>query len=57
MFLFTSRPGDPLTKGSAGERLTPSHAVKDGRRYRYYISRALMAEAGSDGKQGWRLRH
>jgi len=44
-----------LLVDSAGERLTPSHAVKNGRRYRYYISRALIAEAGSDSKQGWRL--
>src|SRR5438309_2645624 len=34
-----------------GERLTPSHAVKKGRRYRYYVS----TEAGSDRPQGWRL--
>jgi site-specific DNA recombinase len=27
---------------AAGERLTPSHAVKKGRRYRYYVSRALI---------------
>jgi site-specific DNA recombinase len=44
-----------LLVDSAGERLTPSHAVKSGRRYRYYISRALIAEAGSERKQGWRL--
>jgi hypothetical protein len=29
-----------------GERLTPSHAVKKGRRYRYYVSAALISEAG-----------
>jgi DNA invertase Pin-like site-specific DNA recombinase len=44
-----------LLVDNAGERLTPSHAIKNGRRYRYYISRALVAEAGSDSKQGWRL--
>src|SRR5947207_6826072 len=44
-----------LLVDSAGERLTPSHAVKRGRRYRYYISRALIAEAGGERKQGWRL--
>jgi hypothetical protein len=38
-----------------GERLTPSHAVKNGRRYRYYISAALMIEAGTDRALGWRL--
>jgi DNA invertase Pin-like site-specific DNA recombinase len=44
-----------LLVDSAGERLTPSHAVKNGRRYRYYISRALIAAAGGERKQGWRL--
>ena len=34
-----------------GERLTASHAVKKGRRYRYYVS----TEAGSDRPQGRRL--
>jgi hypothetical protein len=38
-----------------GERLTPSHAVKKGRRYRYYVSAALIAKAGTEGSQGWRL--
>jgi site-specific DNA recombinase len=31
-----------------GERLTPSHAVKKGRRYRYYLSAALITEAATD---------
>jgi hypothetical protein len=38
-----------------GERLTPSHAVKKGRRYRYYVSAALIADAGTDRARGWRL--
>jgi site-specific DNA recombinase len=38
-----------------GGRLTPSHAVKKGRRYRYYVSAALITEAGTDRAQGWRL--
>jgi site-specific DNA recombinase len=38
-----------------GARLTPSHAVKKGRRYRYYISAALITEAGPDQAQGFRL--
>src|SRR5438105_8215563 len=38
-----------------GERLTPSHAVKKGRRYRYYVSAVLITEAGTDRAQGWRL--
>jgi site-specific DNA recombinase len=29
---------------SSGERLTPSHAVKGGRRYRYYISNCLIQD-------------
>src|SRR5713101_7190009 len=38
-----------------GERLTPSHAVKKGRRYRYYVSTALITEGGTDRTRGWRL--
>ena len=38
----------------AGERLTPSHAVKNGRRYRYYVSKPLITGI-ADGQQGWRL--
>ena len=32
-----------------GERLTPSHAVKGGRRYRYYISNILVREPSNTG--------
>ncbi len=44
----------------AGNALTPSHSVKSGRRYRYYVSRnALPAGAEGDGSRGqtarWRL--
>src|SRR5437660_7197413 len=39
----------------AGERLSPSHAVKSGKRYRYYVSRKLIMEAASDHGRGWRL--
>ena len=38
-----------------GGRLAPSHAVKNGRRYRYYISAVPIAEAGRDHVQNWRL--
>src|SRR5262249_2846910 len=38
-----------------GARLTPSHAVKKGRRYRYYISAALISATGNDSAQNWRL--
>ena len=44
-----------LLVDAQGERLTPSHAVKKGRRYRYYVSAALIIEAGTDRAQGWRL--
>jgi site-specific DNA recombinase len=37
-----------------GDRLTPSHASKHGRRYRYYVSRRLIEER-SDDPTGWRL--
>ena len=44
-----------LLVGAQGERLTPSHAVKKGRRYRYYVSAALITEPANDGMQSWRL--
>ena len=39
--------------GGSGSR--QSHAVKKGRRYRYYVSAALITDAGTDRAQGWRL--
>jgi len=39
----------------SGERLTPSHAVKGKRRYRYYVSRSLMKGAVRKSGQGWRV--
>ena len=38
-----------------GERLTPSHAVKGNRRYRYYVSRSLMKGTARESSQGWRV--
>lgn len=38
----------------SGTPLTPSHATKSGRRYRYYVSKRLLVDAGTDGA-GWRL--
>jgi hypothetical protein len=36
--------------------LTPSHAVKSGRRYRYYVSRRLIdGQMKQIGGDGWRL--
>ena len=37
-----------------GERLTPVHATKKGRRYHYYVSTRLI-ETNSDAPSGWRL--
>ena len=39
----------------SGERLTPTHAVKNGRRYRYYVSRRLVTGTGDPQRRGWRL--
>jgi site-specific DNA recombinase len=43
-----------LLVDAQGERLTLSHAVKKGRRYRYYVSAALITGTAKDG-HGWRL--
>jgi len=39
----------------SGQSLTPSQAVKGGRRYRYYVSRSLIKETRNSGGRGWRL--
>ncbi len=36
-----------------GERLTPSHAVKGNRRYRYYVSSSLLKGAADQTALGW----
>ena len=38
-----------------GQRMTPTHAVKKGRRYRYYVSTQLISGARSDHAKGWRI--
>jgi site-specific DNA recombinase len=38
-----------------GERLTPTHAVKKGTRYRYYVSRSLIIGAAKDHSKGRRI--
>ena len=38
-----------------GERLSPSHAVKKGTRYRYYVSRSLIVGAAKDKPGGRRI--
>ena len=44
-----------LLVDAQGERLTPSHAVKKGRRYRYYVSAALITAGAKDDTPSWRL--
>ena len=44
-----------LVVDAEGEGLTPSHTVKHGRRYRYYVSRHLITEGKQAGRPGWRL--
>jgi site-specific DNA recombinase len=43
-----------LACDETGDRLCPTHANKNGRRYRYYISKRLMHPTGST-TDGWRL--
>jgi DNA invertase Pin-like site-specific DNA recombinase len=38
-----------------GDRLTPSHAVRRGKRHRYYVSRRLITHSGEQNIGGWRL--
>ena len=44
-----------LIMDGTGQRMTPTHAVKKGRRYRYYVSTQLIAGARSDHAKGWRI--
>jgi hypothetical protein len=39
----------------SGEQLTPSHAVKKGTRYRYYVSRSLIVGIAKDKSTGRRI--
>jgi site-specific DNA recombinase len=39
----------------SGQSLTPSHAVKGERRYRYYVSRSLIKGTTDSTGRGWRL--
>jgi site-specific DNA recombinase len=39
---------------ASGERLTPTHALKAGRRYRYYVSRALVTGTRASAGDGVR---
>ena len=38
-----------------GERLTPTHAVKKGTRYRYYVSTSLVTRTRTSRTGGWRI--
>jgi len=38
-----------------GDRFTPSHSSKRGKRHRYYISHRLVKRAGEKDLSGWRL--
>jgi site-specific DNA recombinase len=44
-----------LAFDETGERLTPSHAVKKGTRYRYYVSRSLIIGTAKDHSKGCRI--
>jgi DNA invertase Pin-like site-specific DNA recombinase len=38
-----------------GQRMTPTHAIKKGARYRYYVSRPLIGESRADTPDGLRV--
>jgi hypothetical protein len=40
---------------SEGHRMTPTHAIKSGTRYRYYISRSLISGGRADAPDGLRI--
>jgi site-specific DNA recombinase len=44
-----------LIYDAQGEPMTPSHAVKRGVRYRYYVSKSLLTGNGSATKNGQRI--
>jgi DNA invertase Pin-like site-specific DNA recombinase len=44
-----------LLHGERGEGMSPSHAVKRGTRYRYYVSRSLITRSRSTSPQGCRI--
>lgn len=51
-------PGNPLSGklvDGNGERLVASHALKKGRKYRYYISTFLIRKAKDEVRRGWRI--
>jgi site-specific DNA recombinase len=54
----TNQSGPHLLTGllfdESGDRLSPTHAVKKGRHYRYYVSHRLIAARRKE-RDGWRL--
>lgn len=44
-----------LVADEHGERLVPTHTVKKGRRYRYYVSRSLQADIRTQASTGVRI--
>jgi site-specific DNA recombinase len=44
-----------LVFDAAGERLTPTHAVKKGTRYRYYVSQTLITASAKNITKGQRI--
>jgi site-specific DNA recombinase len=44
-----------LIHDETGERMTPTHASKKGKRYRYYVSRPLITGEGKGGSRGRRI--
>ncbi len=44
-----------LIVDGSGQRMTPTHAVEKGRRYRYYVSAPLITGARPDVAKGWRV--
>jgi site-specific DNA recombinase len=54
----TKSVASPLTGklfDESGQSLTPSHAVKGERKYRYYVSRSLIKGTPDSTGRGWRL--
>src|SRR5262249_8683814 len=44
-----------LLHDADGHPMTPTHAVKGGRRYRYYVSQPLITQGRSATQTGWRI--
>jgi len=44
-----------LIYDAAGERMTPTHASRKGKRYRYYVSQSLTTERRANRPTGWRV--